>query len=301
MILSIGEILFDIFPGYRRLGGAPFNFAFHLKQLGLPVSFVSRIGADENGLRLLKELQQMNFDTSRIQIDKRHPTGEVRVSFDAAGEPVFNIVKNTAYDYINFEHPEDVIKSDAIDLFYFGSLVQRSQYGFTTIQKMLTAMQPDIHCLYDVNLRPACYNRDIVIESMKKAHLLKINEAELQTVKQMLGQSQKNDTAFIEQLINQYHIEMLALTKGAAGSAIYTPDRHVEQKAPQGQKEANPVGAGDAYAAILAIGYLQKWPVEKIISTATEFSARICEIDSAFSTDPSFYDTWRSSIAGEAH
>ena len=301
MILSIGEILFDIFPGYRRLGGAPLNFAFHVKQLGLPVLFISRVGADENGIRILKKLQEIDFNTSHIQIDKLHPTGEVRVSFDAAGEPDFNIVRDSAYDYINVEHMEDVLKSDSIDLFYFGSLVQRSQYGFATIQKALASIKPGTRCLYDINLRPACYDRDVVIESMKKASLLKINHAELQTVKQMTGQGQMNDAKFIAQLINQYHLEMLALTKGAEGSAIYTPDRHVEQKAPQHQNVVNPVGAGDAYASVLAIGYVQDWPIEKIISTATDFSARICEIDSAFSTDPSFYELWRSSIAGETH
>jgi len=265
------------------------------------VLFASRVGADENGIQLLKELQQMDFDTSHIQIDKRHPTGEVRVLFDATGEPNFNIVNNVAYDYINFDQLGDIFKSDSIQLLYFGSLAQRSRHGFATIQKVLATIRPETKCLYDINLRPACYARDVIIESIKQATLLKINEAELKTVKQMIDDSGKDDTAFIHCLMKTYRIEMIALTKGSNGSAIYTQNARYEQKALQIPKAVNPVGAGDAYASILAIGYLYKWPAEKILSIATDFAAHVCEIDSAFSTDASFYDTWRSLIAKETH
>ena len=53
MILVIGEILFDVFPNYKRLGGAPFNFAYHLKNLNFPVRFISRIGTDAAGKAIL--------------------------------------------------------------------------------------------------------------------------------------------------------------------------------------------------------------------------------------------------------
>ena len=42
MILAIGEILFDMFPEGRRLGGAPFNFAFHIHCLDGSLRFLSR-------------------------------------------------------------------------------------------------------------------------------------------------------------------------------------------------------------------------------------------------------------------
>ena len=62
MILVLGEILFDLFPGNKKLGGAPFNFAFHLKKLGFPVRFVSRVGKDGLGREILDFLKQHKFD-----------------------------------------------------------------------------------------------------------------------------------------------------------------------------------------------------------------------------------------------
>ncbi|RJP76772.1 MAG: hypothetical protein C4522_17040 [Desulfobacteraceae bacterium] len=294
MILSIGEILYDIFPGYKRLGGAPLNFAFHVKQLGVPVCLVSRIGADAAGLSALQELRQIGFDTSHIQIDKQHRTGEVIVKIDQNGEPDFNIADNVAYDYINYKHMQHILKDETIDLIYFGSLIQRTGYGFETMKKVFASKSPNTKCLYDINLRPDCYSKAVIVESMRQADLLKINETEFQTIKQMLDGSRKSDAAFLDQLMNDYQIEMIALTRGSKGSEIITQDNHYTQQAPLHSKTVNSVGAGDAYTSIVAIGYLQGLPMEEILSAATDFAARICEIDSAFTTDPSFYDNWRS-------
>ena len=50
------------------------------------------------------------------------------------------------------------------------------------------------------------------------------------------------------------------------------------------------VGAGDAYAAVLAGGLLKKWEPEKILKTASRFAGRICGIDGAIPANRSFYD-----------
>lgn len=294
MILSIGEILYDIFPGYKRLGGAPLNFAFHVKQLGVPVCLVSRIGDDAAGLSALQELRQIGFHTRHIQIDKQHRTGEVIVKIDQNGEPDFHIADNAAYDYINYKHMQHILKDETIDLIYFGSLIQRTGYGFETMKKVFASKSPNTKCLYDINLRPGCYSKAVIDKSLRQADLVKMNETELGTIKQMLDGRRKTDAAFLDLLVNDYHIELIALTKGSEGSEVVTPNGHYSQKAPQNKKTVNSVGAGDAYTSILAIGYLQGLPMEKILSAATDFAACICEIDSAFTTDPSFYDNWRS-------
>ena len=78
MILVIGEILFDLFPNYKRLGGAPFNFAYHLRNFGFDVRFVSRIGIDGPGREILYELELARFNLDDIQVDEDHPTGGVQ-------------------------------------------------------------------------------------------------------------------------------------------------------------------------------------------------------------------------------
>ncbi|MDH3574465.1 MAG: PfkB family carbohydrate kinase, partial [Desulfobacteraceae bacterium] len=102
MICVVGEILFDVFPSYKRLGGAPFNFAFHLKNLGFPVRFISRIGNDPDGKKILSLLERYRFDLNDIQLDDIHPTGTVKVKLDEYGVPQFRITSDVAYDYIEF-------------------------------------------------------------------------------------------------------------------------------------------------------------------------------------------------------
>ena len=133
MILALGEILFDIFPDYRRLGGAPFNFAFHLKQLGFPVRFVSRVGEDRNGKEIRAAVKAHGFNPADLQVDSRHATGTVAVSLNDTGVPTFDILPNVAYDHIDFTPAVGSLLEDCA-LIYFGTLIQRTDRGFQILQ-----------------------------------------------------------------------------------------------------------------------------------------------------------------------
>ena len=56
-IVGIGEILWDIFPDRKALGGAPANFAYHCKNLGHEAYAVSAIGHDTLGQEIKQELE----------------------------------------------------------------------------------------------------------------------------------------------------------------------------------------------------------------------------------------------------
>ena len=45
-VIGLGEVLWDVLPTGKQIGGAPANFAFHVSQFGLPVRVVSAIGSD---------------------------------------------------------------------------------------------------------------------------------------------------------------------------------------------------------------------------------------------------------------
>ena len=100
-IIVLGEVLFDVFPQNRRLGGAPFNFAFHLHSLGLPVAFISRVGEDERGKEILTFAKNKKFPTRGIQIDHSRSTGMVKVTLTSKGVPEYEIIKEPAWDYID--------------------------------------------------------------------------------------------------------------------------------------------------------------------------------------------------------
>jgi fructokinase len=288
VILVIGEILFDIFPTYKRLGGAPFNFAYHLKQFGFPVRFISRIGSDDNGREILDRVTEAGFDTNDIQIDAAHQTGTVRVELDKRGVPSFSILSNVAYDYIEFLPDSHLNLRETSRLVYFGTLVQRTKHGFKQIQKFLDRKQPRCRIFYDVNLRRDCYSTEVIKASLCRADILKLNADELQQCKTITDNDQ-DGSILIRHLMNAYSLEAVALTKGGDGSELHTiKGCRLAAPAPV-ESLADTVGAGDAYAAVLAAGILKKWVPEKTLDLATAFASRICSIEGAIPESAEFY------------
>ena len=299
MIVAVGEILFDKFPDYQRIGGAPFNFAYHLKALGYEVRFISRIGNDNDGKTILRLLRKEQLNTDFVQLDKTHKTGEVLIRLETNGNAQFDILPDVAYDYIQYD-PEIGLILNQAELLYFGSLVQRSEYGFQSLGKMVGAKGEKTKCLYDVNLRPNCFNELIVRTSLDRANVVKLNHEEMSVIQQLLDYDLDAES-FVECLIKDYDLDMVSLTKGQAGSSLYTRERCYRIKPQRSVNVVDTVGAGDAYTAILAIGYLQNWHPEKILDAATEFASRICEIKGAFPSDSQFYGDFRCRIQGKCN
>lgn len=285
MIISIGEILFDKFPDYSRIGGAPFNFAYHLHKLGQPVIFVSRVGSDNDGWAILDFLKKKYFPDDHIQLDDKYPTGYVDIQFVDDGEHEFNIIRNVAYD--NLDSPIE-LKDHKPDLIYFGTLIQRTSNGLSTLNKTLQMLPEDSKSLCDINLRPDCYNGKTIENSLRNCDILKLNESELEEINQLfIGKSDTDDIVF--SLMNTYSIDIVSLTLGETGSRLYRNGDVFVFDIENGVLIADTVGAGDAYAAILAIGYLKKWSPEKILQLASEFAADICQISGAIPEDDEFY------------
>ncbi len=295
MIFVAGELLVDIFPNYRRIGGAPFNFAFHVKNLGLPVCFASRIGRDKYGDEILEMLSKNSFSTRDIQVDEKHSTGRVQVSFDSEGSPDFEILPDTAFDYIDFspymsfEEPPEMV--------YFGTLIQRTPEGFSRLHSFLDSLSAETLCFYDINLRQGTYQPGVIDMSLKKADIVKLNEEELAYLSSRFLQSGGNAESDVFSLMEKYGISALSLTRGSDGSELFLEDRqHFSVSAPNVDPIVDTVGAGDAYAAVLALGRLRGWQPDRILSLASMFSASICRIEGAVPEDPSFYQHMRNMI-----
>ena len=288
-VIAIGEILMDIFPGYERIGGAPFNFAYHLLKMDIPVGLITRIGQDSLGQRMANLMELNGFDLRFIQKDEHHQTGKVMVSLDSQGSPTFDILKDVAYDHIDSN--KEIL--DAIqqkpDLIYFGTLAQRTDNGHDVIQHILAAKEPGTRCLYDVNLRPGGWRENVVDVSLGACDALKVNDEELRKIKIMLGFS-GGDADFIDYLMRDYQIDFISLTKGRAGSVLFTLNGVYESVNTSLDISGDTVGAGDAYASMLALGYIHKWPPAQIMETATELARRVCGIKGAIPAEAGFYD-----------
>lgn len=285
MILSIGEILFDVFPSYRRLGGAPYNFAYHLKMLGFPVRFISRVGNDRDGKEVKAILGSVGFDLRDIQTDPERATGKVDIQLNARGVPEFTILPDAAYDKI--EEPSTRGEFfNGCELIYYGTLAQRSQRGFTNIQGILESRPPGCKCFYDVNLRPDNFTARTVRSSLMHADILKLNEEELAVINAMIGNDPK---ASAEDLRNRYGIEVVALTRGSKGATLFTEGGRYDAGARPIDNLVDTVGAGDAFAAVLAAASLCRLPHGRALKAATSFAARLCTVEGAIPDDRTIY------------
>ncbi len=286
VVLSFGEILYDIFPAYERLGGAPFNFAYHLHAFDCQSRLISRVGKDKRGDAIAAFLQQ-NIGVDLLQRDSLHPTGTVRVVVDASGIPDFTIVEGVAYDHIEADDAVLQAMDSAPALIYFGTLAQRSADSNSALEALLSRAE-SARILYDMNLRQDFFSREVIEKSLTACHIVKLNDEELRTCKGIL-QYEGEDDAFVSHLMERYRLEWICLTRGAQGSVLYHGGEHFCVEGTPAQAVIDTVGAGDAYTAILAMGILRDWTPETILSRATEFAGAVCGLPGAIPEDDSFY------------
>ena len=296
-VLVAGEILFDVFPEYRRIGGAPFNFAFHLKKLGCPVRFVSRVGADERGKEILDFLETHGFPTEDIQVDPDRETGSVQVSIDSNGNHRFDIKADAAYDFLEFTDHLKRLTGENAGLIYFGTLIQRTDQGFQTLQRVIENKRNSAAAFVDINLRPRCYTKATIEASLKAADILKLNMEELVEIAGT-AEEQGGPDRSVQRIMAEYAIRQVILTKAEMGSEFFTGNSRVTDGPKTDIRLADTVGAGDAYAAVAAAGYLKGLPPERIISLAGFFADRICGIKGALPTTDDFYDQVRKEMGG---
>ena len=299
MIVVIGEILMDIFQDYQQIGGAPFNFAFHLKKLGFPVRFYTRVGDDRYGREIIDMLKDNGFNDGDVQIDSRHPTGTVLVALDDRGVPHFDIGENAAYDYLDLDIDE-TLDADATEMIYFGTLLQRTDSGCRQVQRFLARRGDSATCFCDINMRPPHVNANAVAGSLHHADLLKLNEEELAEIQCSCdGPTAADD--LMPWLMETFTLGAVALTRGSQGSTFYSRDAQISRAAVPGIPIVDTVGAGDGYAAILAAGYIRQLPWDETVNQASRFAAQICQIPGAVPDDETFYDDFRPLMKGNAN
>lgn len=294
MILVLGEILFDCFPDHRRLGGAPFNFAFHLKQLGLDVRFASCVGNDRLGEEILTFVSDQGFSARDIQVDPDHPTGAVEIRLDHTGGHTFSILPDQAYDHMAWNTGLEAMCAEPPALVYFGTLIQRTAKGEALIRQVLDAVGQKAIKFCDINLRPDCHTPDVVAQSIARSDILKLSEEELDTL--VPGDPHKIQVR-AETLLARPGPELVILTRGSRGSLWVSGQGGLTLPAetlPGPLRDT--VGAGDAYAAMATAGRLKGLPDTRTMALAQEFAALICTMAGALPEDKTIYDPFKSRL-----
>ena len=271
-VVGLGEILWDVFPERKVLGGAPANFAYHASQFGFNGYAVSAIGNDLLGKEILKSLEEKELNYLIEQTD--FPTGTVKVQLDGRGIPTYEITENVAWDNIPFTTRLENLAKNTTTV-CFGSLAQRNEVSRATIHKFLDLMPADSLKVFDINLRLKYFSKDIIIDSLNKASALKLNDEEIVKIAEIF-ELQGTDEELCQQLLDKYKLKFLILTKGPRGSYVLTPYEKSFLATPK-VTIADTVGAGDSFTAAFVASYLNGRSIAQSHQLAVEVSAYVCQ------------------------
>lgn len=287
--MGIGEALYDIFPDGDRLGGAPLNTAVIADQLAKPHGgrgvVVSRVGQDPLGERLLAELTDRGLTTDFIETDPDRATGRVYIRFGPDGEPRFDVPDVSAWDNLWFD-PDWEDLAMTCDGVCFGTLAQRNAQSRNEIYRFLNTARTATRLL-DVNLRSFggtdFYDQRVLDRSLDLATMAKFSEQELATVAEMLGLDDEDadggdrTAALADTVLRRYELDLVVVSRGAAGTAAYTGSGLVEGEpaTTTPADDADPVGAGDAVSAAILVGQAMRLPLEQTLTLANRVGAYV--------------------------
>ena len=272
-IVGIGELLWDVLPAGRRLGGAPVNFAFYAQEQGAEACIVSAVGQDASGDELLGGIAALGLGVRAVQRNA-HPTSTVEVTLDAAGVPAYRICEQVAWDYIERTAEADAAVAGAA-VVCWGSLAQRNAVSRRTILALVDAAPVGCLRLFDINLRLNYYDERIVRDSLERADILKLNEDELPVVARFFGLEGAAELV-VAQLFERFSLRYVVFTEGGRGSRVTAADGRTSYLATPRVEVADTVGAGDAFTATFAASLMQGLPMEECHRRAVAVAAFVC-------------------------
>lgn len=290
-IIGLGEVLWDLFPDGARFGGAPANVACAAAGLlgaESVVTLVSALGDDRRGREAVSFLEQRHVDVSALQITGA-PTGTVTVKLDDSGQALFNISDNSAWDHIVWSEQWRDLAANA-DAICFGSLAQRGDTSRQTIQKFISATSASSLKVFDMNLRAPFYAPDTLVQSLELANVLKLNDEELCVIAAILS-IPGDSIDVLKTLQDDYQINIIALTQGAAGAVLLDQSKTVNVPSVP-TTVVDTVGAGDAFTAALIIGLLKDQALSEIAYFATGVSSYVCSQRGASPRLPDWIRRW---------
>jgi fructokinase len=275
-VVCFGEVLFDVFPTHRKIGGAPLNVALRMASLGIDAKIISRIGEDEIGKELLTFVKENSVSTDYIQIDKSFSTGEVLVQLDEKGSATYTINYPVAWDKIEVtQEAQSVIENS--DALIFGSLGCRDK---TSYQSLLSLLNSSKFKIFDVNLRAPFYTKELLLDLMNKADFIKFNDEELYEISKKLGSpyhSLEQNIHFIAKKTNTRHI---CVTKGSHGAVLLYNNQLFYNSGYQ-ITVADTVGAGDSFLAGLLTKLLIGDTPQDAINFACALGALVAQNEGA--------------------
>ena len=276
-ILSVGEIIIDVYPEGREIGGAALNFAAHAARCGAESMLLSAVGHDEDGDAALAALSRFGV---RCEMISRvpHPTGRCMETLDAAGVPTHRVLPDAAYDYLTLSEREVCNLAEwGADALYFGTLIQRAGSRRPVRQLAEELSFREIFC--DVNLRDGCYDADSVLYCLQKATILKLSAEEEPQLRAFgyYAPAGETDAGVARGLAAAFpNLKILLLTKGKDGAfALDCVSGQEYRQAALGSRVVSTTGAGDSFSAAFLTAYLEGSPIALCLRNAAKVSGEV--------------------------
>lgn len=271
LMVGLGEVLWDVLPSGKVLGGAPANFAYMTNLLGDEGIVASRLGNDDLGREASCVMRDLGLSSAYVQQDECHPTGTAIVSLDPAGQPNFTIKKPVAWDFLEWTTEWQEL-SARTDVVCFGSLAQRSEKSAATIERFLRNTPKKTLRICDVNLRESFYSQGVLRRSFQYADIVKLNDQELLQVSYLFKLGIGTHEMLAQRLLHLCDLRLVCITCGSRGSLLVTSDDIVAHKGYR-VTVADAVGAGDAFTACLAHHYFRGRSLHEISESANRFAS----------------------------
>lgn len=272
-IVSVGEVLWDVFGDREFLGGAPLNFSANAQRLGNSVVLLTAVGADLRGSRALAQMSSLGLTTEFVQTVMERPTGTAAVLTDSSGSASFVIERPAAFDLVHADQGVlDRLRDFHPDWLYFGTLAQTDPRNEALLLQLIR-QSGGAKCFYDMNLRTGHWNLDLVQRLSRIATVLKLNDAEAELLFHLSFPSgQFTLEEFCRHWSSTYGVQTICVTLGSQGCCVFM-DGSLRTFPGYSVTVVDTVGAGDAFAAAFLHGLQLGWPTGSIANFANALGA----------------------------
>ena len=270
-LLAFGEVLWDVYPDEKYIGGATLNFAAHSVRHGAEAYLVSALGNDNLGIEALKVINEFNLRDDYVSLLSHKETGRCVVTLNADGIPSYNLLDDVAYDYI--KEPE----YGHYDVLYFGTLALRGNHNRAVVKNIIDKKLCD-SVFVDVNIRAPFYSEESVLFALENADYIKISDEEMGVVSEIaLGRKFDDGYTAVMELHKKFPgLKLIIFTLGEKGSYVYDCVNEKSYSCEAAKvKVASTVGAGDSFGACFLTSYINGKPIDECLSLATRLSGYV--------------------------
>lgn len=257
-------------------GGAETNVAVGVVRMGHSAGWISRVGKDEFGRKIINTFRGEGVDVSRVEMDPAHNTGIFFRESVGNGE-----YRNTHYRKTS---AFSVISPDMLDEEYIRSakylmisgitLAVNPAAAATARRAMEIAKEAGVKICFDPNLRLKMWSAEQTRATMEELWpMVDIALPGVEEGKVLFGLDDPDEIA--AHLQTKYGVETVIVKVGADGAIGYQNGEKVVSPGFRAAKVVDAFGAGDSFCAGVLCGFLKGWSLDRTLQLANAIGCMV--------------------------